>query len=167
MQLNTSNEPRAFEVLKTVKGETAMLPLMVRQLTLRQLKKTGAATAEYIKSKRRAEFLAVARELPAESRDSFLVASAKSNMTVTQEEMAEVSDTPYGIINVLQSATDLTEPELQELLDEPMNIETLDLARYYALGLDVDQLIKDLEELDTEAEKQETKTEATFPECKE
>lgn len=176
MTLNTANCPRSFEMIKSQiktdgSKETAMLSLPVRQLTLRQIKQVGERVAEHIKNMRRKEFIALSQELPEKERTAFLVASARSNMSIDQEEMENCADTLWGMLNVLRTATDLSEQELSSLVDEQANIEQLDMARYYALGLDIDALMAELnrnkEEELTEAENKENseavKTEATFP----
>jgi len=160
MDIKTVNEPRVFDVLT---GEDLVpAPLNVRQLTLRQLKQTGDRVAEHIRDTRRKEFVAVSRELPESERTSFLVASARGNTMVTQEEMAEAADTLWGILNVLRTATDLSNADLVTLTEKPGNIETLDYARYHALGLDIDELKKAMEAAATAVGKKETKTDATF-----
>jgi len=162
MKLDTTNEPRAFEIIKGNATDATLVSLPVRQLTLRQMKQAGERASEQVRSVRRKEFIAVSRELPLTERTAFLVASARSNTVVTQDELTELSDTPWGIINVLTTATDLTAEELTDLFGCAGNTETMDYARYHALGLDIDALKASIDTAASSVQKEETKTEATF-----
>ena len=152
--------PRDFTFVKN--GNAVVVP--VRHLTIKQISRIGDIIHDKIRDERRKEFIRVSQDLDPKERNRFLIDAARANLDVSTEEAEALADTDFGVLITLNLATDLTVAELTELTQTPENIDEMDYARYYALGLDIDSLRAAIE---AGVQEGGAGTAATFPEAPE
>ena len=153
MKLETMNSARAFPVADT-EAETGITELKVVRLTLKQMKAAYTAFEDRARELARNEFVAVSKTMPRDMQHPFLVMASKANTVADPAAVEAVTDSGFGIVTVLAMATTVPVPELERMLAQDM--ATLDMARYHAMGVDVDALTKAMADA-------ETKTGGTFP----
>ena len=109
--------------------------LIVKELTLKEREKLFQQFEENIKTRRRKEYLAIAKLMDGKEKTKYLVECANSN-NVVQDDITAEAQTVYGITETLNLAGN-KKHDWSNILSNEDTIPSVLKAFYYAFGIEI------------------------------
>jgi len=130
-----NNTTRSFEIV--VNGNIE--PLIVRELTIKEREKIFQQFEENIKTRRRKEYLEIAKLMEGKEKTKYLVECANTNV-VQHEDIVQEAQTVYGITETLNIAGN-KKHDWSNILSNEDTIPSVLKAFYYAFGIEIPEEI--------------------------